>query len=90
MAENAPIRFVCECGLARDFPRTTLHDVSLHDARASDLERARANEADYWERVHELRAAGWAISERFGTKCPECKRRANSKLLDRPLRSVGR
>jgi hypothetical protein len=102
----AAVRFICcDCGNARDFEQTILHDA-LHDAcasaRASEIEseeglhegsdrrRAREREADYWNARAELKGEGWAISERFGVRCPSCKRVANGKLLDRAVGSVGR
>jgi hypothetical protein len=79
------VRFVCgDCGAERDFARTPLHEG------ASEFEAARAKEAEYWEAVHELRAEGWGVSERFGVRCPPCKRRANSGLLDRPIGAICR
>jgi hypothetical protein len=72
------LAFRCEdCGLALQFER----------------ERAQApaqeHDGGYWEIVDALRASGWMVSDKYGTKCPGCKRKANAGLLDQPLRSSG-
>lgn len=79
------LSFVCgNCGAMREFARTLVHEGS------SERDEARAKEAEYWDSREELKAEGWLVSERFGTKCPGCKRRANSGLLDRAVGSIHR
>jgi hypothetical protein len=64
----------CEdCGLALQFER----------------DPAQERDGGYWEIVDGLRASGWMVSDKYGTKCPGCKRKANAGLLDRPLRLSG-
>ncbi len=68
-------RCICDdCGLAVQFPR-------------SDLSGARS---EYWDCVDQLKGMGWRVSARYGTLCLDCKRKADTGLLDRLLRSVGR
>jgi hypothetical protein len=68
-------RFLCDdCGAAVQFPR-------------SDYRGARG---EYWDCVDALKARGWRCSARYRSLSPGCKREADTGLLDRPVRSVGR
>jgi hypothetical protein len=75
LADAPPFDFSCEdCGLALQFERNP----------------ARERDGGYWEIVEGVRADGWMVSDKYGTKCPGCKRKANAGLLDRPVWARGR
>jgi hypothetical protein len=65
-------RFVCDdCGVAVQFQRTESED----------------GRSEEWDCIDKLRAGGWRVSARYGTLCPECKRKADTGLLDRPIKA---
>lgn len=71
---DAEFRFACcDCRVAVQFPRHA--EGGTADAHA-----------EYWDAIAALREAGWRVSARYGTKCPECKRKADTGLLNKPLK----
>jgi hypothetical protein len=68
-------RFICDdCGAAIQFPRT-------------DCSGARG---EYWDFADQLKGMGWRCSARYGELCLDCKRKADTGLLDRPVKRIAR